>query len=70
MICSHSPCSRPVKSSGIRTLALIVTTSNPGGAAHGALLLMIQNGNVPFITNFEIQRLCNVSNFNIIRTVL
>ena len=24
----------PVKSSGIRTLALIVTTSNPGGAAH------------------------------------
>lgn len=61
---------RPVKSSGIRTLALIVTTSNPGGAARWALLLMIQDGDVSLVGHVQIKSLCNIANFNIIRAVL
>lgn len=61
---------RPVKSSGIRTLALIITTSNPGGAARVALLLMIQDRDIALVGHVQIERLCDVPNFNIIRAVL
>ena len=40
---------RPVKSSGIRALALIITTSNPGGAAHrGATAYDSGSGHCPY----------------------